>query len=273
MKVVLFCGGKSLRLRGYFSDIPKPMVQIGSHPILWHVMKYYAHYGHKEFILCLGHQGDTIKKAFSKQQETRSQKLNQANGTEKLHSTTFDIGDWKISFVETGRDASVGERLVAVRSNIGDDDIFLANYADGVTDLHLPAMLDPFLKGDRVATCIAVRPTHSFHVIEPDENGIVRSISAAADAGFRINGGYFAFRKEIFDFIEDGEDLLEEPFGRLSQIGMLSAYSHDGFWACMDTFKEKMMLDEIHAAGNAPWEVWNEVDELSMNPLKKATTI
>ena len=259
MKVVLFCGGKSLRLREHFSDIPKPMVRIGTRPILWHVMKYYAHYGHKEFILCLGYQGDVIKREFLNIQENLSNDGISENGGGPSELTTSDFGDCKVTFVDTGRDACVGERLVAIRPHLNGDDIFLANYADGVTDLPLPVMLDNFLQSDCIGGCISVEPNYTFHVIHSNDKGIVQNITAANKSGFRMNGGFFVFRKEIFDYIRNGEDLVEGPLQRLTRIGKLSTYKHAGFWACMDTFKEKMILDDIHATGEAPWEVWNRV--------------
>lgn len=257
MKVVLFCGGKGLRLRGEFPKIPKPMVRIGSRPILWYVMKYYAHFGHKEFILCLGHQGDVIKNAFLNHQEFLSNDFMLSEGGNRLELLTSDVSDWKITFVNTGGNTCIGERLVAMRPHLEGDDVFLANYADCVTDLYLPDMLDRFLDTDMVGCCLSIPPNYTFHVIESDDSGSVKSITAAKQSGLWINGGYFVLRKEIFDYMEEGEDLVEEPFQRLAQEGKLSSFNYDGFWACMDTFKEKMILDEIHAIGRAPWEVWN----------------
>lgn len=274
MKVVLFCGGKSLRLRDYSSEIPKPMVEIGKWPILLHVMNYYAHFGHKEFILCLGHKGDVIREAFHKQFSLAINGRYRTNGSEDVESQLPDMSDWNITFVDTGEESNVGERLVAVQPFLRGDEIFLANYADGLTDCHLPSMLAEFEATDAVGACMAVRPPQTFHVIDSAEDGTVIDVRAAGDSGFRINGGFFAFRKEIFDYIEHGEDLMEEPFARLLKVRKLLAHNYDGFWMCMDTFKEKMVLDEIHASGSAPWELWeSDSNAISVESSKGELTI
>ena len=159
MKVVLFCGGAGLRLRGYADDVPKPMVHIGTRPILWHLMKYYAHYGHKDFILCLGYKGNCIKDYFLNYDECVSNDFVWSQGGKKIHFLNRDIDDWTITFVETGAQATIGERLKAVESHLEGDEIFLANYGDGLSDLPLPAMLDEF-RSSNAAGLAATGPTH-----------------------------------------------------------------------------------------------------------------
>ncbi|MGB2717013.1 MAG: glucose-1-phosphate cytidylyltransferase [Vicinamibacterales bacterium] len=256
MKVVLFCGGQGMRMRDYSDAIPKPMVQIGYRPILWHLMKYYAHYGHKEFILCLGYRGDVIKNYFLNYDECVSNDFVLSAGGKHVDLISRDIDDWKITFVDTGLASNVGERLMKVRRYVERDEMFMANYADGLTDLPLPVLLDFFNTHRKTACFVGVKPTASYHVISTGRDGLVTEVKSTALSTGRINGGFFVFRRRIFDYIRQGEELVEQPFARLIENRELAAYSHDGFWACMDTFKEKQSLDELHALGSAPWEVW-----------------
>ena len=257
MKVVLFCGGLGMRLRDYSENIPKPMVPVGSRPILWHVMRYYAHFGHKDFILCLGYKGDTIKRYFLEYDETASNDFVMSEGGKTVDLLASDIQDWKITFVDTGLNANIGMRLKAVQPFVRDEEMFLANYSDGLSDLPLPAMIDHFQRHDAAASFVGVLPTATFHLVSLQEGGRVTSISHVRDVGMRINGGFFVLRREIFDWMRPGEELVQEPFQRLAQAGRLVSYPYDGFWACMDTFKEKQLLEDLYTRGQmVPWEVW-----------------
>lgn len=258
MKVVLFCGGFGMRLRDGAENTPKPMVNIGYRPILWHIMKYYAHYGHKDFILCLGYKGDMIKRYFLDYDETLSNNFVLTEGGRQIQLLNSDIHDWRITFVDTGLRANIGQRLKAVEPYLADDDIFMANYSDGLTDLDLNAYLEHFRKSGKIGSFVAVKPNSSFHVVSMDSQGLVGSIRDISRSGIRINGGFFAFRREIFDYIYEGEELVYEPFQRLIERKQLLAYSYDGFWACMDTFKEKQQLEDMYTSGNAAWEVWKK---------------
>ncbi|MEA5463762.1 glucose-1-phosphate cytidylyltransferase [Leptothoe sp. PORK10 BA2] len=269
MKVVLFCGGLGTRLREYSETIPKPMVEIGYRPIIWHLMRYYAHFGHKEFILCLGYKGDYIKNYFLNYDECLSNNFTLSKGGKDVELHTTDMEDWKITFVETGRNRNIGERLVAVQPYLDGEDIFLANYSDGLSDLDLNAYLDYFHQQDKIASFMAVQPSQSFHVVAVNnEDGVVENIQSVGHSDLWINGGFFALRKEIFDYIHPGEELVLEPFQRLIQQKQLVAYKNPGFWACMDTLKEKMLFDEMYAKGNTPWAIWESHPEISGNSLK-----
>ena len=259
MKVVLFCGGLGMRLRDYAEHIPKPMVPIGPRPILWHLMKYYAHYGHTEFILCLGHGAEVIKQYFRNYDETISNDFVLENGNVELASS--DIDQWRITFVDTGPRASVGERLRAVRHLLDDDEFFLANYSDGLTDLHLPDHIDAAKASGRVATFLAVHSTQSFHVATLEDDGAVRSIAPLSTSGMWINGGFFVLKREIFDHLQPGEDLVGEPFQRLIDLGQLGGYRYRGFWVAMDTFKDRTALESRFNSGDAPWLVWESDDD------------
>ena len=245
-----------MRLREFSDAIPKPMVPVGYRPILWHVMRYYAHFGHRDFILCLGHRADVIKDYFRHYDESISNDFVLSQGGQKVELLGTDIQDWRITFVDTGLSTSIGERLVTVRSYLEDEEMFLANYADGVTDLHLPTYLDWFKASGKIGAFVAVPPSGSYHIVQIRADGLVEGVRHVATSEVRINGGFFAFRKEIFDYIRPGEELVNGPFQRLIEQQQLVAYHHTGFWACMDTFKEKQALDDQYLGGSAPWELW-----------------
>lgn len=264
MKVVLFCGGQGIRLRDYSDQTPKPMVLIGYRPILWNIMKYYANYGHKDFILCLGYKADVIKNYFINYDETISNDFVYSKGGKNIELQNSDIEDWKITFVDTGLNANIGMRLMQIRKYLKDEKMFLVNYSDGLTDLHLPTMIDWFKNSmDKVASFMVYQPTQSFHIVKREADGTVNEISHIGSSNLHINTGYFIFRNNIFDYIEYGDELVEEPFKKLIKENRLISWEHKGFWASMDTFKDKRMLDDIYAQGNAPWEVW------SKTPVKK----
>lgn len=256
MKVVLFCGGEGMRMRDYSDTIPKPMVTVGYRPILWHVMKYYAHFGHTEFILCLGYRGDAIKRYFLDYDEAVSNDFILRKGGAERIMIASDIDDWTITFVDTGASTPIGERLRRVRPYLEGDPAFLANYADGVTDLDLDGYVASFLGSEAVGSFLAVRPPQSYHVVTLDGEGAATSIGPMGGADLWLNGGYFAFRSEVFDYIEPGEDLVSEPFRRLIAEGRLRGYPYEGFWSAMDTFKDKRFLDELYEKEKAPWALW-----------------
>lgn len=259
MKVVLFCGGFGMRLREGAESTPKPMVHIGYRPILWHIMKYYAHYGHKDFILCLGYKADQIKHYFLNYDETLSNDFVMANGGKEVHLLASDIQDWRITFVDTGLTSNIGQRLKRVQAYVQNEEIFLGNYSDGLTDLDLERYIDFFKQSNAVASFVAVRPNSSFHVVSICKDGLVESIQDVGKTTMRINGGFFIFRPEIFEYIGEGEELVFEPFQRLIRRGKLIAYEYDGFWACMDTFKEKQQLEDMYSRGHPAWQVWDRV--------------
>ncbi len=263
MKVVLFCGGFGTRLREYSETVPKPMAEIGYRPIILHLMRYYAHFGHNEFILSLGDKWDVIKRYFLEYDECLSNDFVLTKGGRHVQLSSRDVEDWTISFVDTGLNANIGQRLVAVRKHLGDDPVFMANYADGLTDLDLNTFVNYFQAGGRTASFLCVRPSQSLHSVSLDERGRVTGIRPIGQTDLWINGGFFIFKREIFDYIGEGEDLVEEPFARLIACGQLLAYRNPGFWACMDTFKEKKMLDEMYARGEMPWAVWETAHDLT----------
>lgn len=245
-------------------NLPKPMVHIGLRPLLWHVMKYYAHFGHKDFILCLGHRADAIKNYFLNYNECVSNDFILSKGGKNLELLSSDIEDWRITFAYTGVNANIGQRLKAVEKYLEGESEFLANYSDGLTDLPLPWQLAQFREQGKVASFLCVRPNLSYHVVSMEPGtGTVAGIHGIDNGDVRINGGYFIFSNRIFEYMRDKEDLVEEPFHRLIAARQLMGYSYDGFWASMDTFKDRQQLESLYATGAAPWEVWrnNGIEE------------
>jgi glucose-1-phosphate cytidylyltransferase len=235
MKVVLFCGGFGTRMREYSESIPKPMVNIGYRPILWHVMKYYAHYGHKDFILCLGYKADLIKSYFLNYNEWLSNNFSLSNGSQ-INLFNRDIQDWNITFVDTGLTANIGQRFKAVEKYLEGEEVFLANYSDGLTDLHLPTYIKHFYERDKIGSFLCVRPSQSFHLVDVDEDGLVKDIKDVK-------------QREIWIAKEE-----------------LFAHKYTGFFGVMDTFKEKQQLDDMYGQGERPWEVWRD-KQLEVNDV------
>lgn len=258
MKVVLFCGGLGTRLREHSETIPKPLVNVGIRPIVWHLMRYYAHFGHKEFILCLGYRGDLIRDYFLHYNECLSNDFVMSDGGKTIEPITRDIADWRITFVDTGMHSNLGQRLLRVRKYLGDDEMFLANYSDGLADLDLGSYIEDFQRQGVIAGAVAVRPSQSLHAIRVDDQGIVNAIESVRDSKYWINGGFFCLKREIFDHIREGEELVEQPFQRLIEKRQLWTHRHAGFFASMDTFKDKITLDRMEALGNCPWMVWRD---------------
>jgi len=257
LKVVLFCGGLGLRLREQAESLPKPMVTIGPRPIIWHVMKYYAHYGHKDFILCLGYRSDTIKNYFLNYDECVSNDFVLTKGGKNVELLKTDIDDWRITLVDTGVESNLGQRLKAVEPYLDGERTFLANYSDGLTDNPLPEQLAHFERHAKIGSFLCVKPNLTYHFVSLEEDGRVAGIHDVSTLDLRINAGFFVFRSEIFQFMRDGEELVHEPFQRLIAQDQLIAYPYDGFWMSMDTFKDRQRLEELYARGRAPWEIWN----------------
>ncbi len=255
MKVVLFAGGMGTRLRDYDENVPKPMVSLGYRPIMWHLMKYYAHFGHTDFILCLGYKADVVKKYFLEYNEALSNNFVLVEGGGRVELLNRDIHDWRITFVDTGLNSPIGERLRRVREHLTGEDMFLANYTDCLTDMDLNAYLKHFKASGKIAAMVTVPPNVSFHYVATDK-GLVTSLTDVRATQLRVNGGFFAFRQEFFDYLNPGEELVDAPFHRLMERQQLLAYEHNGFWKAMDTFKDKQSLDELMGKGVPPWELW-----------------
>jgi glucose-1-phosphate cytidylyltransferase len=258
MKVVLFCGGFGVRMREASDQVPKALIPVGQEPIILHIMKYYAHYGHDEFILCLGYKGDVIRSYFVDGRDDLLDGLVLAHDGWAPDELLRQARDWKITFVETGLQANIGGRLRAVRDYIGNDELFLANYSDTLTDAPLPAMIAGVEEQDAVASFLAVRPTYTFHVARFEQGHRVRDLQSVSEADIWINGGYFVLRRDIFDYMQPGDELVEAPFRRLIAEDKLLGYRHKGFWAPMDTLKDRQDLNKLFESGKRPWAVWEK---------------
>ena len=254
MQVVILCGGQGTRLREETEYRPKPMVPIGHHPILWHVMQYYSQYGHQDFILCLGYKANVIKEYFLNYKQTANSDCIISDFGQKIEILGERPPDWRITLVDTGTWRNIGERLLAVKHIVRDEEIFLANYSDGLTNAPLDEMIDRFKKSNKIGCFIAIHPPISFHLVEFDGPDSVR-LRSSRESEIWINGGYFIFRNNIFDFIQEGEELVVQPFERLTAGGHLMAYKYEGFWRAMDTLRDRQLLEDMVEHGDMPWRL------------------
>ena len=258
MKVVIFCGGLGMRMRGDNQSLPKPMMPIGSRPVLWHVMRYYAHHGHNEFILCLGYGAQSVKDYFLNYSETASNDFVLTKGGNHVEMLSTDISNWTITFLDTGLDTAIGERLRRARPYLDEDGVFLANYGDVLTDAPINELVAQFEATDAAAQFLAVKPQDSFHVVSLDSDSHVTGLVPVADMAMYINGGYFVLRQDIFDYLNEGEDLVMDACVRAAADRRMRAVRYHGFWAPMDTLKERAFLEDLHQRGVGPWEAWRD---------------
>ena len=257
MKVVLFCGGQGMRIRDA-EDLPKPMVHIGYRPILWHVMKYYAHFGHKDFILCLGHRADAIKNYFLNYNECASNDFILSGGPKNLELLNSDIHDWRITFADTGIKSNIGQRLKAVEKYLEGEEEFLANYSDGLTDLPLPQQLEHFHQQNKVASFLCVRPNLSYHLVslEQGNGSLVSGSTPSTTAAYASTADFLFSRRRSSNTSGTKRNWSLSPSIAWWQEKQLIGYPYDGFWASMDTFKDRQQLEGLYSSGAAPWEVW-----------------
>jgi glucose-1-phosphate cytidylyltransferase len=257
MKVVLFCGGRGLRMRGAGEDVPKPMVRIGDKPMLWHVMKYYAHWGHTDFILCLGYKGDVIRDYFKRYIDAEILDCQNGPSFEPAQPAT---NRWRITMVETGLDTGIGDRLRAVQPYVANEPAFLANYSDGLTDCPLPLITNRLSTMNAFGAFMTSRSSVTIHFVHAERDGTVVGIRDINQLDAWINAGYFAFTKQIFDYLRAGDELVVEGFERLIQARKLVSVPYSGFWRCCDTFKDLQALDGLLSNGPGPWELWRRFE-------------
>lgn len=257
MKVVLFCGGLGMRMRDGVTNAPKPMAMIGDRPLMWHVMRYYAHFGHTDFVLCLGYGASVVKDFFLNYDETKSNDFVLEGGAREVKLFRTDISDWRITFVDTGLNSAIGERLRRVRRFVDGEPMFLANYADVFTDASLPDMITRFEASSAVVSLLAVPPRSSHHVVEVGDDGLITQVTPVRDLRQWENGGYFVLRPEIFDHLNEGEDLVEDAIARLIPQGKVLAYPYKGYFTPADTVKERAQLEDMYHSGHCPWMVWD----------------
>lgn len=255
MKVVILCGGKGTRLREETETRPKPLVKIGDAPILWHIMKQYSHYGFNEFILCLGYKGESIKE-YILNLEVMSNDFTLVFGDERklVLETRRHQEPWSITCVDTGEDTPTGGRLYRIRDYIKDED-FMATYGDGVSDVNIADVLKFHWATGKKSTLTAVNPSTAFGVVEV-ENNLAKSFKEKPQLQGMINGGFFVFRRDIFSYLHEDSVLEEEPLRKLAEERELAAFTHHGFWFCIDTFKQVEELRKMYATNQTPWMIW-----------------
>jgi glucose-1-phosphate cytidylyltransferase len=263
MKVVLFCGGLGTRIREYAENIPKPMIPVGDQPILWHLMQYYSRYGHTDFVLCLGYKANIIKNFFLTYRPQAFADCVVSGFGANVELLNGPEREWRVTLIDTGIWRNIGERLWAVRDYVRHENIFMANYADGLTDVDLDDMVERFKKSGKIACFLAVRPPLTYHLVDIGTEGRVREFRSSDRSEIWINGGYFLFRKGIFDYIREGEELVLEPFQRLIEADQLMAYKHEGFWRSMDTLKDRQILEDLVERGEMVWRIHNEVGKIN----------
>jgi glucose-1-phosphate cytidylyltransferase len=255
-KVVILCGGLGTRMREETEYRPKALVEIGGRPILWHLMRFYSHHGYHKFVLCLGYKGSMIKDYFLNYQSMQNDfTLRLRSGAQHAWNHSDDVEDWEITFVDTGAETQTGGRLFRIRHHI-QEDYFLANYCDGLSDIDLNALVEFHKKKKKVATLSGFHARSRYGVVRVNDEGIVNYWQEKPMMSDMTPGGYFVFNRAMFDHL-DAECILERgPLEKLAESGQLALYPHNGFWFCMDTFKEAQTLNEMWSRGESPWKVW-----------------
>jgi glucose-1-phosphate cytidylyltransferase len=256
MKTVILCGGKGRRLDQETEFKPKPLVEIGGRPILWHIMKVYSHQGFKDFVLCLGYKGNMIKEYFLNLEEMSNDFSLDLRSKQRVSLSNKDCLDAKVYFIDTGLEAKTGARISRIRKYIGEDEEFFLTYGDGLSDIDLRKLYQYHKKMGKIATITSVNPVYWFGLVE-QENGIVKKFDEKPDMKDLVNGGFMVLNRRIFDYISDEENCIleQEPIRQLVQEGQLAAYQHEGFWKCMDNQKDVDELNRIYEQG-AAWEIW-----------------
>ncbi len=258
-KVVILCGGRGTRLRNEVDTIPKALVKIGDMPILWHIMKTYDYYGFREFVLCLGYKGEMIKNYFLTFEETSNDfTLDLRSKQQKvIHHQNATLEDWRISFINTGLETPTGGRVKKIEHLI-DSDLFMLTYGDGLSDINIKELLEFHKEKKKIATLTAAHPSTSFGTVEVDSAGIAKSFKEKPMVDGLINGGFFVFDRRFFRFLEEDSVLEEEPLKELTRQKELAVYVQDGFWQCMDTFKQAESLNKMWEEGKRPWAAWEK---------------
>ena len=259
MKTVILCGGYGTRIRGVADNIPKPMIPLGDFPILWHIMKGYAAAGHRDFVLCLGYKGEVIKDFFLNYQ-ARTNDFTITLGKDRAidYHGEHDESGWTVTLADTGLDSMTGTRVARVRHYVGDDD-FLLTYGDGLADIDYGKLLAFHRAHGKAMTVTGVRPPGRFGEMECNDDGQVREFNEKPQAsGGLISGGFFVCSTKVFDYLGGGPDVVLEqaPMRRMVADGEMMVYRHDGFWQCMDTYRDYRLLDDLWTGGKAPWKAW-----------------
>jgi glucose-1-phosphate cytidylyltransferase len=255
MSVVILCGGLGARLREETEFRPKPMVEIGGKPVLWHIMKVYAHYGFRRFILCLGYKGEVIKDYFLNYEAMSNDFMIRLGSKNRLtYQSNHTEQDFEVTLVNTGLKTMTGGRIKRIERFI-DGDTFMVTYGDGLANLSIEHLVDFHHKHGKLATLTAVRPPSRYGILELAVNGQVKRFREKAQAEW-INGGFLVFNRRVFDYLDTSSVLEREPLERLAADGQLMAFRHEGYWIGMDTYREFEMLNQMWDGGNPPWKIW-----------------
>ena len=256
MKTVILAGGLGTRLSEETSVRPKPMVEVGGYPLLWHLMNIYAHYEMKRFVLALGYKGDVIKDYFLRYHATNSDiTVNLCNGAVEYHKT--HRRDWEVRMIDTGDGTLTGGRLHRLEPQLRDGGTFMLTYGDGVADINIAKLFEFHKQHGRIATLTAVRPPARFGTMQFDGNRVIDFKEKPQTQEGWINGGFFVFEPAVFDYLHGDDSVLEgNPLEHLAEDGELMAYHHYGFWQCMDTLRDRNRLQSLWESGEAPWRVW-----------------
>lgn len=256
MKTVILCGGRGTRLGEHGTNIPKALIEIGGKPIIWHLLKFYSSYGLDDFVLCLGHLGDKIKRYFIEHQWLDRDFRLETGAERNLHLLSSAAENWRVTFAETGLDTNTGGRLKKIRQYVENEETFCVTYGDGLADVNLNRLLSYHRTHRRTATLTTVHPNLNFGLLKIDDNDCVREFHEKPRMDEWINGGFFVFNAGIFDYLGENSVLEQEPFERLAAAGELMAYKHKGFWKCMDTYKDNLEFNHLWDKGKADWKIW-----------------
>jgi glucose-1-phosphate cytidylyltransferase len=257
MKTVILCGGRGTRLGEHGASLPKALIDIGGRPVLWHLLKSYAHHGLNDFVLCLGYLGVEIKRYFLEREQLEGDfTLTARDQAQHFRSHAEQPEDWRITFAETGPDTPTGGRLHRIAKYLGDEENFCVTYGDGLADVDLSALLEFHCQHGRIATVTAVHPQATFGFMELGAENLVTAFQEKPVLSQWINGGFFVFNRAIFDYLDETATLEREPLEALARAGQLVAYQHTGFWKCMDTFKDNLEFNQLWDDGQAAWKVW-----------------
>ena len=256
MKTVILCGGRGTRLGEHGASVPKALIEIGEQPVIWHLLKIYSHYGFKDFVLCLGFLSDKIKRFFVERQWLNADFTIDANSNQTLLEINKAFENWRVTFAETGLETNTGGRLKKVQKYLAGEETFFVTYGDGLANVNLDELLRFHKSHGKIATLTAVHPRTNFGIIKLDEANLVTEFQEKPVMNEWINGGFFVFNREIFDYLDENCILEREPLERLAQEKQLAAFPHENFWKCVDTYKDNIEFNELWNEGKADWKVW-----------------
>jgi glucose-1-phosphate cytidylyltransferase len=256
MKTVILCGGRGTRLGAHGTTLPKALIEIGEKPVIWHLLKIYSHYGFDDFVLCLGFLGDKIKRFFLEQNWLDADFTLEKNSSLPIVKNREALENWRLTFAETGLETNTGGRLKRVEKYLEGEETFFVTYGDGLANVDLEKLLAFHRSHGRLATLTAVHPRTNFGILRIDESNFVTEFQEKPVMQEWINGGFFVFNRQIFHYLDDNSVLEREPLERLAHEKQLIAFPHDGFWKCVDTFKDNLEFNQLWNEDRADWKVW-----------------